>query len=326
MNEQVEPGPERKKNIAHIILLAAAFLLPGILWIVLGWASCFIPLIVFIFITKYGWSYANSHLLIAMLAALFGAYIFQSLELTLFSVSLVPAGYVIAYSFHRNDEPWFSGMLGTATLAVSLFFFFSIIMASSEVSFMRALSDSLSNGIDEALRQYRSNEDLSSENYILLERTLFQMKNVAPVIMPAILGSILMLISWTTIAVGNFILAKAGIPSNWKEYRFWQLPDKLIWLFIASGIFAALPGDITRTAGINCLILVALPYAFQGLAIAVFWLNKWKVPKFVRTLIYVMIFLQSFGTIFLVLLGVADVWFDLRRLNTQKTNSEADKQ
>jgi len=262
--------------------------------------------------------------IIAVLAAIFVAYIFQSLELTLFSVSLLPVGYVVAYSALKKDEPWLSGLLATLASAFSLFLFFSVLMVNSEVSFLLALSESLNSGIDEALRQYRNTESMSSENYLLLEQTLTQMRSVAPLIMPAILGSLLLLMGWMTLLLGNLIMPKLGVAAPWTEYKYWQLPERFIWILIASAIFAILPGQTTRLLGINCLILVSLPYAFQGLSITVFLLSKWNVPRIVRTLIYVLIFLQSFGTILLIILGIADVWFNIRRLNTEPADNEVD--
>ena len=61
-------------------------------------------------------------------------------------------------------------------------------------------------------------------------------------------------------------------------------------------------------------MLLAILYFFQGLAIAAFYLNKWKLPKFFRSVMYLMLILQSFGTILLTVVGIADVWFDIRKL------------
>lgn len=315
MTGQVEREPEGNKNIPHIILLTLAVLLPSILWVVLGWVSCFLPLLIFICICKYGWKHTNSHLAIALPIALLIGYLLKSLELTFFSISFIPAGYIYALSATRKELPWQAGYKGILALCTCFFIFFSVLMVNSEYTFFQALSESLNRGIDEALKQYNSNENLTAENYKLIEETLYRVKATAPLILPAILGSILVVVTWITLVVGNTVLPKLKVSRPWPDYQFWSLPDKLIWGVIISGILVMIAGEQLRLIGINSLILFAFVYSFQGLAILVFMLKKWKIPLFLRVFIYVMMLLQSFGTIILLITGIADVWFDFRKLN-----------
>ncbi len=326
MTKQVENTPEGKKNATHILLFTFALLLPSTVWVLLGWTSSFLPLLVFIFIIKYGWSYTSRHVLIAALISISLSYFLDNLELTLFSIALLPAGYAVAYSADRNEEPWKAGLRGWLTLCASIFLFFNILLFNSEISFFQAINQSMNSGIDEALRQYRSTDSLSPENLVLLEQTLHQVKVIAPLILPAIFGTIFMLLSWVTVVLGNVILPKTGCLQPWEDYRFWRLPDALVWVLILSGITALIPAGSLQIIGINCLILTVFVYSFQGLAVLVFLLNKWNVPRFARTFIYVMIILQSFGTVLLIVVGVADVWFDIRRRVASDKNNKEDKE
>ncbi|MBM9602762.1 DUF2232 domain-containing protein [Desulfopila inferna] len=324
MAKQVEKKPERKKNLAHIVLLALALLLPSTMWMVFGWTSCFLPLLVFFFINKYGWRYTNNHLVIAGPAALFLGYLFQSLELVFFSTALLPAGYAAAYAAQRGDLPWQAGLKAWLTLCLSFFLFFGILLINSEISFFQAVTASLHHGIDEALRQYRASDSLSAENFAMLEQTLEQVKAGAPLIMPAILGGILLLVSWVTLVLGNALLPKTGAAQPWPDYRCWCLPETLVWGLIISGVAAMIPGNMIRIAAINCVIIITILYSFQGLAILAFLLDKWNIPRLVRSLIYIMIILQSFGTVLLIVAGVADVWFDIRRIHSEQKNDTTD--
>ncbi len=322
MTKQVDIEPEGKKNIAHILLLTVAVLLPSVLWVVFGWASSFLPLLIFIFILKFGWRHTNSHLAIALLAALLIGYMLKSLELTLFSIAFLPAGYIFALSALRHELPWQAGYKGILTLCGCFFIFFSFLLVNSEFTFFQALSESLNRGIDEALKQYSSNENVTAENYQLIEETLYQIRSVAPLIFPAILGSILIVVAWTTLVIGNMILPRFKVDKPWPEYQYWTLPDKLIWGVIFSGVLVVFSGETIRLVGINSLILLAFIYSFQGLAILVFMLRKWNVPLFLRVFIYMMLLLQSFGTVILLITGIADVWFDFRKLNPAKADKD----
>lgn len=316
MTKQVENEPAGKKNVGLILLLSAALVLPSSTWMVFGWISCFLPLIVFVSIYKYGWKYTNKHILISGGAAVIAGLVGQRLELVLFGIMLLPGGYMVAVSARRREIPWLAGLKGWLVLASSLFIFFNILLINSDATFLQAVADSLSRGIDEALKQYRSSGGLSAENYLVLEQSLLQVKKTAPLILPAILSSMLLIIVWLTLVLGNTLLPALGATRPWTQYRYWNLPDKMIWILIVSGIIAAIPGQPARNIGINTVIVVTVLYSFQGLAILVFYLHKWNVPRFARTVIYIVMMLQSFGTVLLVTAGIADVWFDLRKLSS----------
>ncbi len=135
-----------------------------------------------------------------------------------------------------------------------------------------------------------------------------------PIIMPAILGSFVLLITWFTMVIGNRLVFKISGLAPWEQYRYWQLPEKLIWVVILMGAFTLTPLHPVREIGINGLILLSLVYCFQGMAIAVFFMAKWNIPILFRSFFYVMIIFQSFGTVLLLFLGIADIWFDVRKL------------
>ncbi len=322
MTKQVETEPEGRKSVNHVLFLSALLLLPGAIWALLGWVCGLIPLITFIFISKFGWSYTNKKFIIAILTATCASLFLQNLEMTLFTVMLVPTGYAVAHSAEINDEPWLAGLKAVLTLTVSLFVFFGLLLINSEISFFTALTESFNRAIEETLSHYQQNGSLSSDNFLILEQTFYQIKYIAPMVMPAILSSMIIMVSWVTIALGNTILIKLDCKQSWSKYRYWNLPDKLIWGLILSGILALTPEETIRIIGINGLIIIGLLYCIQGLAILVFLVNKWQIPRMLRTAIYIIMVLQSFGTIVLLGIGIADVWLDFRRQPTEQINDK----
>lgn len=324
MTKQVEEQPEGKKDLLHIFGWGMLFLLSGSLWMLFGWVSFFFPLIVFVYIQILGWRNTNKHLLAALPLALLGGYFTQSIELIAFTAIFLPAGYIAANSAQNGEMPWRAGLKVWLSLCCLFFIFFSVLSYNSEISFLRAITVALDTGIDEALKQYGQNGTLSAENYDILETTLLQAKQTAPLILPAILGSVLLLVTWLTIVAGNNVLPRLGCRRPWSLYKYWRLPDKLIWGLILSGVISALGRGVLQKIGINCLILISLIYSFQGLTIVVYYLDKLNVPKFIRAVIYIMIILQSFGSILLTIAGVTDVWFDLRRIDHKKDNRNSD--
>jgi uncharacterized protein YybS (DUF2232 family) len=117
--------------------------------------------------------------------------------------------------------------------------------------------------------------------------------------------------------LGNVLLLKTSGNAPWTSCRYWQLPEKVIWLVIGAGLLAMLPIQIIRPIGINSLVLLSIVYCFQGISIAVFFMNKWNVPILLRSFFYVMIIFQSLGTFILLIVGIADIWFDFRKLKQE---------
>jgi hypothetical protein len=65
---------------------------------------------------------------------------------------------------------------------------------------------------------------------------------------------------------------------------------------------------------INVLIVVAAVYCFQGLAVASFFFRT-KLSPLMRMVGYVVFFLFfQVGMALVILLGLADFWFDFRKL------------
>lgn len=258
-----------------------------------------------------------------MSAVAIGALVYlllQSFDLFIFTSALLFAGYVLYSSAEKGDKPHISGLKGSLALGGGWALVLAILSIGSEMSAYGQLIATLDEGIVEALKYYRQSDTISAETLVIVEATLYRMQVIIPVIMPAILGSLVMLMVWFTMVSANLLLSRVGQVTPWGGYRYWQLPEKLIWVAIGTGIFALVPLQPLRNLGINCLILLSIIYCFQGLSIAVFFMNKWNIPILLRSFFYVMIVFQSFGTILLLILGIADIWFDFRKLKPGAAN------
>ena len=71
---------------------------------------------------------------------------------------------------------------------------------------------------------------------------------------------------------------------------------------------------ILLTAGtvvVGAVVILFDPI-FQGLAVFIHLLGRWKVPAYLRVLLYVMLVIQSYGLVLITLLGIGDTWMNLR--------------
>lgn len=316
MEKQNVEQPDIKKILFRILLVTAAIVLPGTDWAIFGWLHLVLPSLIFYVILEHGMYSGNR---VAMISAGLGFAVLlalSSVPLFVFAATLLPVGYILAHSAHNKDSPVVSGAKGTLFLVVCWTVLLSGIVIPGDQSPYMQLIESLHMGIDEAIKYYRSSDSGSVEVDMILESTLQQMKVVVPVILPAILACFALIIVWVTLIVGNWIVAKRCNKQCWPHFQYWVLPEQLIWLTIFTGGAAFVPVDAIRFLSANILILLALIYCFQGFSITVFYMNKWNMPVIFRSFIYVMVIFQSFGTIILLIVGIADTWLDFRKLSS----------
>lgn len=310
-----EEKSENIKYVQHILLVTTVILLPAFLGAIFGWVHGLLPLLIFYYLRRYGKDRGKKYIIAGCLLACVAGLAFQIVEQLLFSLTLIPMGFVLADSVKNSDPITLAGIKGTLALAGTWILGTTILSFGMEHHPYTLLLTALNQGMDEAISYYKIHSTVPAETLFLLEQTFAKIKIWIPKVMPGVLTCITLLITWFTMVIGNRMLHKNTGSGPWPEYKFWTLPEKLVWALIVSAILVVLPMEPGRTIGLNVLMITGLLYCFQGAAIMLFYFSKWSVPLFLRTLIYVLLFFQTFGVLLLGILGVADVWADLRRLN-----------
>ena len=318
-NDSTSPN----KYVQHILLVTVVILLPGVLGAIFGWIHMLLPLLVFYYLVRYGTNRGKKYILIGCVLACAAGLIFQILEQLLFSLTLIPTGFLLADSVKKGEAPHIAGIKGTLGLIGTWVIATSILSFGMEQHPYTLLVSSLAQGMDEALVYYKANSTVSSETLFLLQQTFEQMKIWIPKVLPGILTCMTLLVTWVTMVGGNRLLFKRTGVRPWAEYRYWVLPEKLVWVVIASAVLVMVPMGPGRIIGLNLLLISGLLYCFQGTSIMIFYFYKWNVPVLLRTIIYLILFFQSFGAVFLAIIGVADVWFDVRKLNSSEQESDS---
>ena len=322
----MNPGKEStdsNKFVQHILLVSVVILLPGILGAIFGWVHMLLPLVVFYYLIRYGTNRGKKYILFGCVLACAAGLIFQIIEQLLFSLTLIPTGFLLADSVKKGEAPHIAGFKGTLGLIGTWVIATSILSFGMEHHPYTTLVNSLGQGMDEALAYYKAKSTVPSETLYLLQQTFEQMRIWIPKVLPGILGCMTLLVTWVTMVSGNRLLFKTTGVRPWAEYRYWVLPEKLVWFVIASALLVMVPIEPGRTIGLNVLLISGLLYCFQGTSIMIFYFYKWSVPVLLRTLIYLILFFQSFGAIFLAIIGVVDVWVDMRKLNSSKQESDS---
>lgn len=306
--------PKISRILLTVLLASLALVLPGFQFFLFGWSYLFLPLLGFFIFGKFGWYTGKKILLVALVISLIANLFLGSFDLFLFSCAMLTPGIVLQRSAVRGDSPALSGFKGSLTLVGGWLLVVAFASFGAEVSVYGQMLRTLDQALTESLEHYRKSSDFSADALIVVETTVQQMKLIIPIILPGILGGVILTATWTTMVLGNFLMGKSANAAVWPSFHQWQLPEKLIWTVIGMGAFILTPIEPLPKIGINCILLLCVVYCFQGFSVTVFFMNKWQIPLLLRSFFYVMIVFQSLGTLILLLLGVADIWVDFRKL------------
>jgi uncharacterized protein YybS (DUF2232 family) len=307
--------------LAGFILLTAMLLLPTFLPDKMGWLTSLVPLPIFYYLVilgnKKGMLLMRNTLLLSTGAAL----LFGSLPILIFAFTMVPMGITFAHALTARQTPVKAGIVGAVFLALTWGLFWSGLGILHQTNPYATLLSDLDAGLAGSLLLYEKSAEFAPETLESVRSAVEALRTYIPKILPALLVSAILILTWVNLVLGNWLLKKRynGF-SPWPEYNTWKLPEPIVWLVILGGITVFLLPAPLGTFGLNVLIICTTLYFFQGLAILGSLLNKWSVPRLIRVLIYALIFIQTYGIIILSFLGLADVWADFRKLNTAEEN------
>ncbi|MFQ5916356.1 MAG: DUF2232 domain-containing protein [Candidatus Binatia bacterium] len=207
-----------------------------------------------------------------------------------------------------------TGILVTSSM-ILLFLFGSLSRLRERAT--HALEENLENSL-----MIYEKAGFSTETIELARDRSSQIIEIIIQIMPA-----LAFISFVTIILINLVFISYRFPEyrsfffSLSDLREWRSPEPLIWCFILSGFSLFLPVHWgLKTLALNILLMSALFYFFQGLAIVAYFFHHKKVPMLLRSVGYVLIAVEQFVTLFVVGLGLFDLWGDFRRLNKRDLN------
>jgi len=249
------------------------------------------------------------------------ALLFGSLPILLFALTMVPMGFAFAHALSARQTPVKAGIVGAVLLALTWSIFWSGLGMLHQANPYATLLSEIDAGLAGSLLLYEKSAELAPETLQYLRSAVEALRTYIPKILPALLISAVLTLTWVNLVLGNWLLKKKYRSfSPWPEYNTWKLPEPIVWLVILGGMTVFLLPNPMDTVGLNVLIICTTLYFFQGLAILGSLLNKWSVPRLIRVLIYALIFIQTYGIIILSFLGLADVWADFRKLNTAEEN------
>jgi uncharacterized protein YybS (DUF2232 family) len=96
----------------------------------------------------------------------------------------------------------------------------------------------------------------------------------------------------------------------------WALPEWLIFGAVGAGFLLFIPLAALRFVCLNLLLVLAVLYFCQGLAVVAAWFNRFGLPRVLRAIGYPLMFMNPLFFL-IITLGVLDLWLNFRRLHQQ---------
>ncbi len=297
-----------------------------------------------------GWAVLTLTFLFAALASFIGPFVlvlaplpvlyYTTLLKRLEGFSVVAASFVTAYGVlsllrqHINLPMLFmvafTGLLLTEILKRNLSFE-KTILAAALVLFLCALAFILYSSYRADIAPWRLIENYAAivvrENLELYKKLNIPKEQIQIItektpqitrffvgIFPAmgISGSVLTV--WANLLAGRMLFRIKGLPfHDFGNLTTWKAPEKLVWVLIAAGGMLFVPFEGIIIVGMNLLILTCMIYMFQGLSITAFFFQKKQVSRIFRLIFYSLIIIQQYMLVFVIALGLFDLWIDFRK-------------
>ncbi len=294
-----------------ILLLSAATWIPfvGPFFIFL------IPLPFLYYATKLGLRdglkiTAVTLLIVGLIAKLAG---YPQIIIFCFEFGLV--GLILSEIYRRKYTLGFTVFWGTCTTLIIGAIFLTLIALSQKMGPMEMILGYFQENLGATIRGYEE-MGLEPEKVAQLQEYGKILTDILAMIYPAlsIVGSGLVVYIAVVLSRPLFRLGSIQYP-DFAPMGQWQSHDLLVWGVIAAGFALFLSTGGIRFVAINGLIVMAVIYVFHGLAIVLFFFNKYSVPHWVRFGVYLLILFQQIFWIVLALAGLFDQWIDFRKIH-----------
>jgi len=304
----------------QLLFLIALFFLPAAMPSVLGWLTGLLATPVFIPLAMHGSKRGLRLVAVSLIVAGTGAMLLQQIQVFVFSLTLAPLGIALFRSAQAGDSAARSGAKGLAALAITWMLFWTAQGMLTGANPYNLLLKALDLGLEQTLELSKSKEaGLSPEMLLGLSEATAAMRETIPRILPGLLSMMVMFTVWLNMVLINSLCGRLTGVAPWGTHAAWRLPDHLVWLPIGAVGLALFGQDSLENAGGWLIMISAALYFFQGLAVLIALFGRWRVPPFVRMILYLGVFLQTYGLLLIAVLGLIDVWCNFRK--TKETNA-----
>ena len=298
------------------LLVATAFILPIALPSLFGWLNGLLAVPVFFLLqTTENSRQAITWIRNGLLLGAGIAIILQQLVLLVFATSGLPLGYSLYRSVRCGDTPAAAGAKGVIVLGISWFLFWALYGIIAGIHPYATLLAILDSSFAQVIEIYQTGTEVPADVLYNLEQVITSIREFLPRVLPGLLATSVIITVWLNMLIVNHLLYRFK-PEKvaWPRFSQWQLPEKLVWIVIVAAMLLLVGRGAVKNTGYSLAIVAAILYCLQGVAVFIHFFDRWKIPGYLRVIVYVILAVQSYGLLLLAMLGIADIWIDFRKL------------
>lgn len=203
------------------------------------------------------------------------------------------------------------------TMALLAILFFSVSGQTPHLF----VENEVKNGTEMAIKLYEQ-AGMAQQELELLQQGMQAVGSFMTRSYPALASIHLGLISACTLLVFNRTATRLGLTVQPVQLRGFKSPEYLIWVLIAAGFGLMAPTGLITIPALNLLMLLAVIYFFQGLAVLLTVTDRSSMSGFFKFMLAMLLFLQPYLAAVVAAVGVFDFWGDFRtpRIPPQQEN------
>jgi uncharacterized protein YybS (DUF2232 family) len=199
-----------------------------------------------------------------------------------------------------------------------------VLAASAGIGAWELIHAAVRASLELTLAVYRE-IGIDEEQVRFLADSQAALERVLAGITPGLGVAALLLVIWVCLLCAPAILRRLGAAApDYGALNRWRAPEPLVWAAIGAGVLLLVPEFTAKIAGLNVLVALMAIYFFQGIAIVAYYLERQRVPRAARGIVYALVFVQQLVLLAVIAAGFFDTWFNFRRIETPLAPSEAE--
>jgi uncharacterized protein YybS (DUF2232 family) len=206
---------------------------------------------------------------------------------------------------------------GAIILTVVALSLLALLLVSGQAYFsgvtLQELLAQKSREITELLDKILAGEGGAAKGLPLLGLSRAELQGLLQSLLPALMITNTGIVAWINVILARQVTVLLGGERPEPPLYYWSPPEWLIFVLLGSGFLLLIPVSGLRLISLNLLLVLALIYFCQGMAVVAAWFNRLRLPRFLRLVGYALLFLNPLF-ILIITLGLMDLWLDFRRL------------
>jgi uncharacterized protein YybS (DUF2232 family) len=308
---------------AHQVLgcvgTALALLLASV-WIPVAgpFFSLLTPLPFLYYSAKLGVSQAVKFTCISILASGLIAAVMRQPQLIFLCLEFSVLGLILSEIFRKKLPIGTSILLGTCLLLIMGLLVLAVAGLRKNLGPLDMVHAYLDESLEQTARIY-AQAGLDTGQTVEFQESLNALKEGLALVYPSLMVVGSAFVVWLNVILSRPLFRRKNLEvPDFGALDRWQSPELMVWGLIAAGFSLFLSFSPLRLVAVNALVIMLAVYFFHGLSILLFYLNKYRVPPWVRFGVYALILVQQILVIAVTLAGLFDQWLDLRRIHQKK--------